>query len=310
MPGSKASFGRCCCVCLLLAVCSLVVSACSPFPSGPSHVVVLDIGHCMGAEGAATPRAVGGKVIRECSFWYEYAYYVKREIERAGYACVVSNRGRMPRTEPQRTHARRAQVQHMKRPDGTRGRYPSYYYPDRVASGIISADFAVYRKARAVVFLHHNSAGRWTSRPMPSKILYNRYNGRALAKAVADVLNRDVLNHGMPNGGRKCTLETRYVDATRAAGWLNVCDDAGIPAVVIEAAFLNNKRHAAYLADPAKARFYAESIGRGVVHYLRRGQPVRHRRVDVDAPDEGSFGYARESRRLRVRGAKKLLPYD
>lgn len=290
---------------LLVLLC--LVMSCTPFPSGPTNVVVLDIGHCMAAEGAATPRPVGGKVIRECSFWYEYAYYVKRAIERAGYACVVCNRGDEPDTEPQLTHARRADVQHLQHPDDSEGRYPSYYFPDRVARGIISADFAVYRKALAVVFLHHNSSGRQTTRPMPSIILCNRYNGRPLAQSIAAVLNREVLNHGMPNGGRQCAIEARYVDATRAAGWLNVCDDAGIPAVVIEAAFLNNRKHAEYLAHPAKARFYAESIGRGVVDYLRSGRKFGRCRVDADVPDEGSFGYARESRLTEVRGAEYLF---
>lgn len=290
------------CLAMLLGMVSV---SCSRFPDGPTNVVVLDIGHSMEAEGACTPRAVQGKLIRECSFWYEYAYYVKQEIERAGYACVVSNRGYRPRTEPQRSHARRADVQQLRCSES--GRYPSYYFPDRVAAGIISADFAVYRQARAVVFLHHNSAGRWTSRPMPSKILYNRYNGRPLARAVAGVLNREVLNHGMPNGGRSCVIEPRYIDATRAAGWMNVCDDAGIPAIVIEAAFLNHKKHAAYLATPSLARFYAESVGRGVVQYLRSGRRSPHRRADADVPDEGSFGYSRESRRQEVSGAKRLL---
>lgn len=295
-------------VILALALVVLGLSACSSIPSGSRNgVVVLDIGHFIGGEGASTPGAVNGKVIRECAFWYEYSYYVKREIERAGYTCVVCNRGNAPATEPLRSYARRAGVVHLRHPDVRAARYPSHYHPDRVASGMVSADYAIYRRASAMVFLHHNSSGGWTTSPMPSIILSNRYNGRPLASAIAATLNREILNHGMANGGRECRVQVRYVDADRAAGWLNACDDSGIPAAVIEAAFLNNRHHAAYLADPAGARRYAESIGRGVVAYLRSGAAVGHVRADENKADEGSFGYAAESRRLRVPGAKILV---
>ena len=49
-------------------------------------------------------------------------------------------------------------------------------------------------------------------------------------------------------------------------------------------------------------------MGHGIVHYLRtQSGTVHHRRHNVNEPDEGSFGYARESRRLDVPGAKLLL---
>lgn len=295
-------------VILALALVVLGLSACSSIPTGSRNgVVVLDIGHFIGGEGASTPGPVNGKVIRECAFWYEYSYYVKRVIERAGYKCVVCNRGNAPATEPLRSYARRAGVVHLRHPDRNAARYPSHYHPDRVASGMVSADYAIYRRASAVVFLHHNSSGGWTTSPMPSIILSNRYNGRPLAASIAQTLNREVLNHGMDNGGCECKVQVRYVDAERAAGWLNACDDSGIPAAVIEAAFLNNRHHAAYLADPAGARRYAESVGRGVVSYLRSGAAVGHVRADENKADEGSFGYAAESRRLKVAGAKLLV---
>ncbi len=128
-----------------------------------------------------------------------------------------------------------------------------------------------------------------------------------LAQAIADSLNSRCLNHGMPNKGQPCRVQTRFVDASRGGGWLNVCDDAGIPAAIIEAAFLNNRQHARYLADPENARRYAEAVGHGVVHYLRTQSGTVHRRRNTDEPDEGSFGYARESRRLDVPGARRLL---
>lgn len=273
-----------------------------------SKVVVLDIGHFIGGEGASTPGPVNGKRISECSFWYRYCYDVKKTIEAAGYTCVVCNRGNAPTAEPLRSYAARAGVVHLRHPDRNGARYPSHYHPDRVASGMVSADYAIYRKAACAVFLHHNSSGSWTNGASPSMILCNKYNGRALADTLCRTLESEILNHGMPNGGVGCKTVVRCVDADRAAGWLNACDDSGIPAAVIEAAFLNNRNHAAFLADDANARRYAQSIGRGIVRFLRSGAASnRHFRTDENAPDQGSFGYAAESRRLNVPGAKRLV---
>ncbi len=287
----------------------LLFNSCSQVgPSGKSGVVVLDIGHFIGAGGAQTPTPVKGKRISECAFWYQYAPYAKRVIERAGYPCIITNRGRAPQDAQLAAQARRGRVIHLRRPDKNGRRYPSHYFPDRVASGIVSADYAIYRKAPCVVFLHHNSSsGRWTNGASPSVVLHNRYNGKGLATAIARRLERDILNQGMPNGGRGISTSARYVDADRGAGWLNVCDDAGIPAAILEVAFLNNRGHANYLADDANARAYAEAVGRGIVDYLRGGKAPRHRRADRNKADEGSFGYAAESRRLNVPGAKRLV---
>lgn len=294
----------------LLCLCVLFLCACQQgFGGGAGDgAVVLDIGHSIAAEGAQSPGAVNGKVLREAAFWYQYAPVVQRVVERAGYRCVISNRGKSPSAEPYRSMARRARVLHLRHPDKHGQRYPSRYFPDRVASGIVSADFAVYRNSKAVVFLHHNSAGRgWKSGGSNSIVLSNRYNGRPLAQAICDALNREVLNHGMPNGGQEARVVVRYRDADRGAGWLNACDDAGIPAAVTEAAFLNNREHAAYLSTEAGARRYAEAIGHGIVAYLRSNRAVHHRRANKNRPDEGSFGFAPESRRLNVPGAKRLI---
>lgn len=273
-------------------------------------VVVLDIGHFIGAEGASTPSAINGQRIHECSFWYRYAYYVKRVVEKAGYRCVIINRGNAPTSEPLASYASRANVVQLNRPDSNGARYPSTYFPDRVASGIVSADYAIRQKASCAVFLHHNSTGRkWTTaKGSPSIIICNKHNGRTLAESLCHVLNNKILNHVMPNGGRQCTIEVRSVDADRSAGWMNACDDAGIPAAVIEAAFLNNRSHADFLAQDANARIYAQAIGLGIVRFLKEhGNDPRHVRENPDEPDEGSFGYAKESRSLNVPGAKRLL---
>ncbi len=295
----------------LCLACSLLLASCGGFSGSPGEpgAVILDIGHCAEAQGAKTPGPVKGQVMTETAFWYKYAPYTKRIIEQAGYRCTLCNRGYMPGSEPMRTHAKRAGVIHLRRPDLGGSRRASRYYKDRVASGIISADYAVWRRASCAVFLHHNSSSsRWKNGGSPSTVLYNRYNGKPLADALAARLNRDILNKRMQNGGIGCRTNVRYVDASRGAGWLNACDDAGIPAAVIEAAFLNNRNHAAFLADEANARRYAEAVGRGIVDYLRRhGNTPRHIRRDLEKADEGSFGYARESRRQSVSGAKRLI---
>ena len=290
---------------MLQASCSLVCGSSCGYKSG---VVVLDIGHFIGSGGAATPSAVNGKHISECSWWYQYVYQTKKKIEDAGYRCIVTNRGNAPTKEPLVSYARRAEVVQLNHPDKNCARYPSKHHPDRVASGMVSADYAITSKAACVVFLHHNSTGGWTNGPSPSLIICNKHNGRFLGEVLACTMENLILNKGMQNGGRGCSVIVRSKDADRSAGWLNACDDSGIPAAVIECAFLNNRHHAAYLADDANARRYAEAVGTGIVNYMRDfGNAERHYRADENKPDEGSFGYAAESRRLNVPGAKKLL---
>ncbi len=290
--------------------CLLLEVGCQEFSGSPGEpgAVILDIGHSIGADGAVSPSAINGKRLTEATFWYQYAPYTKRVIERAGYRCTICNRGYMPTTEPYRSYARRGRVLHHKRPDIGKRR-ASRYFPDRAASGIISADYAVWRRAACMVFLHHNSnSRRWVSGGSSSLVLYNRYNGRPLAECIARRMERDILNHGMKNGGMGCKTAPRYVDASRGGGWLNVCDDAGIPAAILEVAYLNNRNHAAYLAHDANARRYAEAVGRGIVDYLRRyGNAPRHVRRDKNKADEGSYGYARESLRHDVPGVKRLV---
>ncbi|MDO5470815.1 MAG: N-acetylmuramoyl-L-alanine amidase [Akkermansia sp.] len=293
---------------LISALCAMVlISSCSAPRGTADGPVVLDIGHYIGMGGATSPRAVNGKRLQEVSWWYQYAYYTKKVIEDAGYKVYVVNRGNAPAGGPLAAWARRAGVRHLGKPDGGR-RYPSEYFPDRVASGIASADYAIYRRASCAVFLHHNSTRGWKRRGgSNSLIICNKHNGGRLASCLAATLNSQVLNNTMPNGGINCRVEVRSVDAGRSAGWMNACDDAGIPAAVVEAAFLNNAAHVRYLSNEANARYYAEAVGRGVVNYLRTlGREPRRYREDTDKPDRGSFGYAAESRRLHVPGAAHL----
>lgn len=271
------------------------------FPGPPTEAVVLDIGHSCLDCGAIAPAALNGVRMTEFDFWYEYCYYTKKVIEAAGYPCVVCNRGMPPEDPKYKPWAERADVQHLGKPvEFPLRRAASIYSPDRVAAGIVSADYAVYRKAPAMVFLHHNSQGlKWSTKGMTAIILANRHNGVPLAESIAHVLNTTILNHGMDNGGKECSVETRHVDASRGGGWLNVCDDAGIPAVILEAAFMNNRHHMTFLSNPATARKYAEAVGHGVVHYLKNNRRAPHKRPDFNVPDEGSYGYKAESRQYK-----------
>lgn len=291
-----------------LLCCLAALSSCSAPRGTAEGPVVLDIGHCTAAGGAKAPRVVNGQRLQELNWWYEYVYYTRKVIEDAGYEVRVCNRGDEPEDPRLEAWAERADVHHLGEPDTGR-RYPSDYYEDRVASGIVSADYAISRRASCAVFLHHNSERGWRRRGgSKSLIICNKYNGRNLARCLADTLNTEVLNHGMANGRIPCRVQVRSVDAQRSAGWMNACDDSGIPAAVVEAAFLNNAAHVRYLSNPVTARRYAEAVGRGIVRYLRTcGHEPRHYREDTDKPDAGSFGYSAESRRTRVPGAENLF---
>ncbi len=277
---------------------------------GPEKgVVVLDIGHCIGSEGAIMPAAVNGKCFSETVFWYQYAPEIKRVIEEAGYTCTICNRGFMPEDETLRGYAQQGDVIHLCCPDLDAGRRVSRYHKDRVASGMVSADYAVWRKATCAVFLHHNSTSRrWLKGKITSIVLHNRYNGQPLAEAIARRMEKDVFGRGFSVGG-ECKIVSCYEDAARGAGWLNTCDDSGIPAVILEVAYLNHLQHVTYLTDDANARHFAESVGQGVLDYLRHNRNTpRHVREDENQPDEGSFGHAPESRKLVIPGAKMLVP--
>lgn len=278
---------------LLLAVAFCCAQCASPQQADTSKapgLVVLDIGHRIGDEGASAPRTVAGKRLRETSFWYEYCLYTKQVVEAAGYRCIVCNRGDAPSDARLQRFARRAGVVHLHQKQKN-GRYPSEIHPDRFSAGQISADFAIRQNATCAVFLHHNGLDGWSRKGENSSVLYNRYNGRALAECLCHAFNSEVVNHGLDNKGKPCVPSVRYKAASPAAGWMNACDDSGIPAAVIEVAFLSNENHVTYLVDDGNARRFAECIGHGIVQFLQSHDPSsRHVRASDKEPDEGSFG--------------------
>ncbi len=236
-----------------------------------SHVVVLDIGHYYhperGGQGARTPDARYGKV-EECDWWYRYVIHTRRVIEKAGYQCVICNRGALPTNPELAEAARKAKVVQVNTPQPT-AIYLSRHNPRRMAVGMLSADYALDCKPACVVFLHHNSVAPTWREDYNKGAMYCNERGVALAQSMAWVMNRDILDHGMPNGGQPCGVIIRN-DGRRGGGdWLNTCNDSYVPAVITEVGVLSNPRHAQYLSQRQNAIDFAEAVGRGIVEYMK-----------------------------------------
>ncbi len=235
-----------------------------------SQVVVLDIGHyyepTRGGQGARTPDARYG-VIEECEFWYEYVIYTKQVIEKAGYTCRICNRGDTPTNAKLAAAARKAGVVQLRTPKPT-GIYLSRHHPRRMAVGMLSADYALDQKPGCVVFLHHNSFTEdW--KVLHKSAFYCNEQGGALAQCMAKVMDRDILDHGMPHGGVPCATIIRN-DGRRGGGdWLNTCNDSYVPAVITEVGILSNPEHASFLSKKKNAIRFAEAVGQGIVDYMR-----------------------------------------
>lgn len=241
-----------------------------------SRTVVLDIGHYYvpgrGGQGARTPDARYGGTIEECEFWYRNAIYAKREIEAAGYTCLICNRGSLPDSPELAKCAREAGVHQVNTPQPT-AIYRSRHHLHRMAVGMLSADYALDQRPAAVVFLHHNSDSD-TWRVSNKSAFYCNERGVPLAEAMSRVIDRDIFAAGMPNHGVPCRVIIRNNGRLGGGDWLNTCNESYVPAVLTEVAFLSNPEHVTFLNKPGNAERYARAIGRGVVEYLRgRGKP-------------------------------------
>lgn len=235
-----------------------------------SRTVVLDIGHYYapwrGGQGARTPDARFGGTIEECEFWYRYAGVVKQVIERAGYKCVVINRGNTPTDPILAEAARRTGVIQVKTPAPT-GVYRSRHHPERMAVGMLSADYALDRKPAAVVFLHLNSeSDGWLNSYKGA--FYCNYVGQELAVSMAQQMNSTLFNRALPNQGQPCGVVIRTDGHKGGGDWLNTCNESYVPAVITEAVFLSDPEHVRFLNNPRNAERFAQVIGEGVVRYL------------------------------------------
>lgn len=236
-----------------------------------SNVVVLDIGHyyhpARGGQGARTPNGKQGGMIEETEFWYRYAVYTKNIIEQAGYQCIVCNRGSMPTDAKLAAAAKKCGVVHINTPIPT-AIYRSKHHPNRMAVGMLSADFALDQRPGAVIFLHHNSnSDKWLVSNKGA--FYCNDRGVKLANTMAQVMNRNLLNHSMPNNGVPCGVVLRNDGRKGGGDWLNTCNESYVPAVITEVAFLSNPEHAYFLSQHANAVQFAETIGRGVVEFMK-----------------------------------------
>lgn len=239
--------------CVFLGGVMVVESASPP--------VVLDIGHQTTAGGAQTP---DGK-INEFAFWLRYAGEVQKMVQDAGYGCILTNRGNPP------AKGTSEGVLYMKHPDKNAMRYPSRHYPEYIGAGMICADYAIDIKARCVVFLHLNcTTGKWSSRPPKGLIICNRIHGLALAESICQSMREVLLDKpgGIPNAGKGIKVLPRYIGSQPSAGWMNALDEAGIPAAVFEAVYMDNRAHAAFISNDANARKLARTIGQGIVRWL------------------------------------------
>ena len=224
--------------------------------------VVLDIGHQSTAGGAQTP----DRCISEFSFWMRYAGEVQKVVQEAGYDCILTNRGNPP------AKGGTAGVVYMKHPDKNAKRYPSTHYPTHIGAGMICVDYAIDIKARCMVFLHLNcTTGKWSTTPPAGLIICNRVHGHALAESICHSMRAVLLDKpgGIPNAQKGIKVLPRYIGSQPSAGWMNALDEAGIPAAVFEAVYVDNRGHAAFISDDANARKLARTIGAGIVAWLR-----------------------------------------
>ncbi len=257
-----------------LLLCPLMLSGCVQqqlkLQQRHSLVVVLDIGHYFeptrGGQGARTPDARYGS-IEECEFWYEYVLYTKHVIEKAGYRCIICNRGDTPTKAKLAAAARKAGVVQLRTPVPT-GVYRSRHHPNRMAVGMLSADYALDQKPGCVVFLHHNSfTNNW--KVQHQSAFYCNERGVELAQCMAKVMDRDILDKGMPHGGVPCNIILRN-DGRRGGGdWLNTCNESYVPAVITEVGILSNPEHAQFLSQKKNAIRFAEAVGQGIVDYMK-----------------------------------------
>ena len=231
---------------------------------GATAPVVLDIGHQSTASGAATPDGS----LNEYEFWCTYAGEVKAAIEEAGYPCVVLNRGMAPTKKPILAACQAAGVVQLNKPDKGAKRYPSTHYPEHIGCGMVSADHAIDLGARCVVFLHLNSTGhKWQSKPVAGLIICNRKLGSPLAESVCAAMRRE-----LPTLSKGIKVLPRYIGSQPSAGWMNALDAAGIPAIVFEAFYVNNRAHVDFIRSDANARKLARTIAAGVVDWLSQSE--------------------------------------
>ncbi len=264
-------------------LCVAFASMLPVYAGAVQRPVVIDIGHQYTASGAESP---DGK-INEYAFWAQYAKEVRREVEAAGYPCIITNRSEAPTKEPLATYNKESGVVHLNKPDKNAKRYPSTHHPEHIGAGMISADYAIDQHALCVVFLHLNSvSSKWTTTPPTGVIICNKEHGKALGEAVCAAMRADILDQpgGMPNGKKGIKVLPRHIGSQSGAGWMNTLDAEKIPAIIFEAVYVNNRSHVNFIAEDANARKLARTIGKGVVAWLKNVHPLPAASAEPVAP--------------------------
>ncbi len=254
-------------------LCAVVLGSVSAYAGAVPRPVVIDIGHQYTASGAESP---DGK-INEYAFWAKYAIEVRKEVEAAGYPCIITNRSEAPAKEPLATYNKESGVVHLNKPDKNAKRYSSTHHPEHIGAGMISADYAIDKNAQCVVFLHLNSVGsKWSTTPPTGLIICNKNHGNALGEAVCEAMRVELLDQpgGMPNAKKGIKVMPRHIGSQSGAGWMNTLDEEKIPAIIFEAVYVNNRGHVNFISDDANARKLARTIGKGVVNWLKEHHPL------------------------------------
>lgn len=254
-------------------LCAAFIGITSAHAGAVPRPVVIDIGHQYTASGAESP---DGK-INEYAFWAQYAIEVRKEVEAAGYPCIITNRSEAPTKEPLATYNKESGVVHLNKPDKNAKRYPSTHHPEHIGAGMISADYAIEKRALCAVFLHLNSVGsKWSTTPPTGLIICNKNNGNALGEAVCEAMRTDLLDQpgGMPNGKKGIKVMPRHIGSQSGAGWMNTLDAENIPAIIFEAVYVNNRGHVDFISNDANARKLARTIAKGIVNWLKTNHPL------------------------------------
>ncbi len=236
-----------------------------------SRTVALVVGHFYSPDGsthgAHPPDDRFGK-IDEFTFWYQYIYYTKRIIEKAGYKCIVVNHGTMPEDDQLRAYGKMSEVYHINSSDpGTL--VPSAQHLDIEGIGLRALNYALDQNPACVVFCHlgeEPASSEWAEHLQAS--LYCNLIGAQLALFIAESANARLMNNALPNRGRNVSIVRRTSPDIIGGTHLNACEQSQVPAVVTGIGSLHNPDHVRFLTQHQNAIYFAECIGQGIVNYL------------------------------------------
>ncbi len=236
-----------------------------------SRTVALMVGHFYSPDGSThgerPPDNSNGK-IDEFTFWYQYVYYTKRIIEKAGYECIVINHGAMPDDEQLQGYGKMSEVFHINSQDpGTLE--PSAQHLDIEGIGLRALNYALEQNPACVVFCHLEDdapSNEWSERLQAA--LQCNLAGAQLALFIAESANARLMNNALPNRGRNVSIIRRDSPDLIGGNHLNACEQSQVPAVVTAIGSLHNPEHVRFLTQHQNAIYFAECIGHGIVNYL------------------------------------------